>query len=76
MSRRLPALTARDVIRALERGGFFLHHARGGHRFYRHESNVHLRVTVSYHSGDLRRATLRSIIEQSGLTEEAFLALL
>jgi len=32
---RLPASTP-DVIRALERVGFFLDHSTGSHRYYRH----------------------------------------
>ena len=31
MSSRLPALTPRQVLRALQRAGFFVHHVRGSH---------------------------------------------
>lgn len=35
-----------------------------------------LRVTVPYHNKDLKPGTLKSIIEQAGLTVEEFLDLL
>ena len=37
MSRRLPACTGHDVLRALERGGFYVHHVKGSHHSLRHQ---------------------------------------
>lgn len=48
------------------------HHQTGSHLVLRKDSA--LRVTVPMHTGDLKRGTLRSIIRQSGLTLEQFLA--
>ncbi len=76
MSERLPALTSRTVLRALERAGFFVHHTSGSHCALRHPDRPHLRVVVPYHNRDLKRATLRSIIRQAEMTHEEFLALL
>jgi predicted RNA binding protein YcfA (HicA-like mRNA interferase family) len=36
MSRKLPVLTGEDVFRALGRGGFHVHHVKGGHHSLRH----------------------------------------
>ena len=36
MSRRLPACTGLDVLRALERGGFYVNHVKGSHHSLRH----------------------------------------
>jgi predicted RNA binding protein YcfA (HicA-like mRNA interferase family) len=67
---KLPSLKPRQVIRALERAGFTLRKSKGSHRTYAKGS---LRVTVPYHSTDIRLGTLRSIIEQAGMTIEEFL---
>ena len=76
MSRRLPAVKPRQVIRTLVRAGFFVHHVKGSHYALRHSGNPRVRVTVPYHNNDLKRSTLKSIIEQARLTVEAFLDLL
>jgi len=76
LSPTLPVLTARAVVKALERGGFFIHHSSGSHVQLKHRDHPELRVTVPYHTGDVPRGTLRSIIRQAGLTAEQFSALL
>jgi predicted RNA binding protein YcfA (HicA-like mRNA interferase family) len=76
MNGRLPALTARDVIRALGRAGFIVSRTSGSHCRLVHEKNPARKVTVPLHSGDLKRGTLRAIVAQSGLTVAEFLALL
>ncbi|MGO9486756.1 MAG: type II toxin-antitoxin system HicA family toxin [Rhodomicrobium sp.] len=69
---KLPALTARTVIAALEKAGFAVHHVTGGHHIMRHKNNVALRVTVPFHSRDLKTGTLRRIVKDAGLTVEEF----
>jgi len=76
MSGRLPALTSKDVVRALERTGFFVHHTTGSHCALRHRDRPELRVTVPLHGKDLKRGTLHAILKQAGLTSEEFLELL
>jgi predicted RNA binding protein YcfA (HicA-like mRNA interferase family) len=76
MSDRLPALTARDVIRALERAGFVVSRMSGSHCRLIHRNDPARKITVPVHSGDLRRGTLRGIIGQAGLTVAEFLELL
>jgi predicted RNA binding protein YcfA (HicA-like mRNA interferase family) len=76
MSRHLPSLRPREVLRALIRAGFFIHHSTGSHHILKHPDKALLRVTLPWHSKDLKRRTLVSIIEQSGYTIEAFLDLL
>ena len=75
MSRKLPALKAKDVLRALQRAGFTVHHTTGSHYILRHAEKS-LRVTLPLHNKDLKRGTLGSIIEQSGLTLDQFVELL
>lgn len=76
MSQRLPALRPRRVLRALQRAGFFIHHTTGGHHILKHPDKSALRVTLPFHNKDLKRRTLESIIEQTGLSVEDFLNLL
>jgi predicted RNA binding protein YcfA (HicA-like mRNA interferase family) len=76
MNPRLPALTPRRVLRALQRAGFFIHHTTGSHRILKHPDKPHLRVTVPVHTRDLKRRTLEAILEQAGLTAEEFRRLL
>jgi len=76
MSQRPPALKPREVLRALERAGFFVHHVSGSHYVLKHPEKPALRVTLPWHNKDLRRRTLTSIIEQSGYTTDEFLELL
>jgi predicted RNA binding protein YcfA (HicA-like mRNA interferase family) len=75
MSARLPALKAKDVLRALERAGFVLHHVAGSHYILKHPERA-LRVTLPWHKRDLKRGTLASIIDQAGLTDSEFAELL
>ncbi len=72
---RLPSLRPRVVINGLQRGGFTDVRIRGSH-YQLHNPASGRRVTVPYHSRDLTRATLSSIIHQSGLTAEEFMKLL
>jgi predicted RNA binding protein YcfA (HicA-like mRNA interferase family) len=76
MNQRLPALTARDVIRALERAGFVVSRTSGSHCRLIHASDPARKITVPVHSGDLKRGTLRGIVAQAGLTVPEFIALL
>ena len=72
MNQRLPALTARDVIRALER----VSRTSGSHCRLIHATNPTRKVTVPVHTGDLKRGTLRAIIAQAGFSVADFIALL
>ncbi len=71
---RLPVCKPVEVIRALQRAGFFLD-TTGSHRFFRHPSRTGI-VTVPFHRKDLKRATLKSILDQAGLSTEEFIRLL
>lgn len=64
MSRHLPSLQPREVLRAPTRVGFSIHHVPGGQR-----------VTLPWRGKDLKRKTLTTIIDQAGLTVEEFLKL-
>jgi predicted RNA binding protein YcfA (HicA-like mRNA interferase family) len=76
MNQRLPALTARDVIRGLERAGFVVSRTSGSHCRLIHATEPARKVTVPVHSGDLNCGTLRAIIAQAGFSVADFINLL
>jgi predicted RNA binding protein YcfA (HicA-like mRNA interferase family) len=77
MTARLPALRARDVVRALERAGFVVSRTSGSHCRLIHAETPARAVTIAIHGGrDIKAGTLHAIIRQAGLSVEEFLALL
>jgi Predicted periplasmic or secreted lipoprotein len=76
MSGRLPSLRPKEVLRALEKAGFYVHHISGSHYGLKHPKDGRLRVTLPWHHKDLKRGTLGSIVKQAGLTTQQFLELL
>ena len=74
--RRLPALAADDVVRALERAGFRVHRIKGSHHHLRNPERPRARPVVPMHRGDLPPGTLRAIIQQAGLSLDEFVDLL
>jgi predicted RNA binding protein YcfA (HicA-like mRNA interferase family) len=69
---RLPRVTAKRVLRALLRSGFFIHHQTGSHVNLRHHSKSHLHVVIPFHGGELAPKTIKSILVQAELTVEEF----
>ncbi len=76
MANRLPSLRPREVIRALEKAGFRLHHVTGSHYYFRRPQQPGPLVVVPFPSKELKRGTLLAIVEQTGLTTEEFGSLL
>ena len=73
---RLPQVTSRKLLAALQRGGFVIERIKGSHHFLRHTDNPERRTVVALHSGDIPQGTLRDILKQAGLSRESFLKLL
>jgi len=76
MTDRLPSLTARQIVRALERAGFTVARTTGSHCRLVHSGDPARKVTVPIHGGDLPRGTVRAIIAQADMTVAEFLELL
>ena len=76
MTDRLPSLRPKEVIRALQRAGFFVARTSGSHCRLIHQTDPARKVTVPVHNNDLKRGTLRAIIAQAGLTIAEFIKLL
>ena len=75
MSKRLPVVKPREVIRALEKAGWRVHRQKGSHVSMYKEGVPNL-VVVPLHMRDLPKGTLHGILEDAGLTIEQFLKLL
>jgi predicted RNA binding protein YcfA (HicA-like mRNA interferase family) len=76
MNPQLPILKPREVIRALQRAGFYIHHQTGSHVQIKHPQKPWLRITVPFHRRDLPKPIVRSIVRQAELTMQEFLDLL
>jgi len=70
---KLPAVKPAEIIRVLEKTGFYRVRQRGSHLQMKRGN---LLVTIPIHSGDLNPGTLRSILRQAKLEIEEFLKLL
>ena len=73
MSPALPVVPGAQVVAALRKGGFERVSQRGSHVKLRAEDG---RVVIVPMHRELAIGTLRSVIRQSGLSVEEFLALL
>jgi predicted RNA binding protein YcfA (HicA-like mRNA interferase family) len=71
---RLPAISGRECIRALEKTGFVAIRQKGSHVFMRREDPFAQTVVPDHKTLD--RGTLRGIIRQAKMTVDEFLALL
>ena len=71
----LPAVSGRDVVKAVAKIGYVVDRQRGSHMILRHESPPHRRLTVPDHT-EIAKGTLRAIIRQAGLTVNEFMDLL
>ncbi|MEK9185729.1 MAG: type II toxin-antitoxin system HicA family toxin [Patescibacteria group bacterium] len=73
---KLPRIPSVVVIKVLRKAGFYEFHQSGSHIQFKHFSKIQLRITIPYHKKDLAPKTLKSIIEQAGMTVDEFIGLL
>ena len=73
MSKKLPILSGREIIKALVKIGFIPVRQKGSHVFLRHIDGR--RTVVPLHD-EVNMSTLMDIVEQTKLTKEEFLKLL
>jgi predicted RNA binding protein YcfA (HicA-like mRNA interferase family) len=76
MSDKLPVISGRECIKALEKTGFFIARQKGSHITLRRQEPPPTRTVVVPDHKELDRGTLRSIIRQAGLSVEEFVDLL
>jgi predicted RNA binding protein YcfA (HicA-like mRNA interferase family) len=69
-------LTAGELVRILERGGWKVVRQKGSHCRLEHPQRPQNGVTVAIHAGrDIPEGTLRAILSRAGLTRGQFEAL-
>jgi predicted RNA binding protein YcfA (HicA-like mRNA interferase family) len=72
---RLPALTAKDIVKAIRKEGFIFNRQKGSHALYKHPDGRF--VTVPMHRGEvIGRGLLRKILNDLKISREKFLKLL
>ena len=64
---KLPALTAKTVIKILEKSGFVLKRISGSHYVFVHPETKK-RVIVPYHNKEVAKGTLLQILEDAGIS--------
>jgi len=72
---RLPNVTPRQVIAALQKTGFEIDHQTGSHVILYRPVDTR-RVVVPYHNRDLGRGLTLRIIKSADLTRDEFIKLL
>jgi predicted RNA binding protein YcfA (HicA-like mRNA interferase family) len=76
MSRHLPSLSGRQLVRALQRSGFVLLRQKGSHvTMQKRSSEGYWRTVVPLHR-EIRPGTLSDILNQTGLSKEELAELL
>lgn len=72
---KIPVIKPKELIRVLQKLGFFKHHQVGSHAQFKHPDGH--RITVPIHSGkDLKRKILKGIIDDLEMEVEKFISLL
>ena len=75
--RRFPVLSGKAVVKALGRAGFKIRRVRGSHYVMAKPGPEPKIVSVPVHGNEpLAKGTLAGIVEESGLSDEQFIALL
>ena len=73
---KLPAVSGREMLRALERAGFEFERQRGSHAVLINRERGRVAVVPMHGGKDLPPGTLRGILRQAGLTADDLRALL
>ncbi|MBI3342825.1 type II toxin-antitoxin system HicA family toxin [Candidatus Gottesmanbacteria bacterium] len=72
----IPVISARKLIKVLQKKGFVLHRVSGSHHVFIRKTDQ-LSVSVPVHAGhDLGRGITRSILKDAEITQEEFLRFL
>jgi len=67
----LPSFKPREIEKILLENGFYVKRQVGSHRTY-YNSKTNKIAIIPFHSKDIPKGTVRSIIKQSGIEEKVF----
>ena len=70
MSRRLPAISGKQLVKALERAGFKVMRQRGSHVSMEKRAAEQVFKTVVPQHREIRSGTLSDILRQTGLSKD------
>ena len=72
MSAKLPAVTAKQLIKVLESRGWYLKRTRGSHHYFRHPA-IPDAIAVPVHGcRDVKPGLLLHILKTAGISREEF----
>ena len=72
---KLPVIKVQKLLKTLKKIGFVEYHRAGSHIQLRHSDGR--RVTLPFHKGkDIRRGTMRGILNDIGISVEDFIKVL
>ncbi len=67
MPPKLPVITSKKLIKALQRAGFYIERQRGSHISLCHHSKPDLLVLVPFHNTDLKKGMLKRILKDADM---------
>lgn len=71
MSEKLPRVTAKEMIKIVEKLGFRFSRQSGSHKIHKNDEGK--RVTIAYHSGKiLHPKIVKSILVDAGISVDEF----
>ncbi len=72
---KLPVVSGKEVIKALNKADYIFDHQKGSHIILRLSKEPYRRIIIPNHK-EISKGTLRSIIRECGLTIDEFISLL
>jgi predicted RNA binding protein YcfA (HicA-like mRNA interferase family) len=72
---KLPVVSGQDLVRALTKTGFEVHHQKGSHIILKQTVSPFARLSVPNHK-ERKRGLLLSLLRDAGITREQFVQLL
>ncbi|HJY62992.1 MAG TPA: type II toxin-antitoxin system HicA family toxin [Ignavibacteria bacterium] len=72
---KLPVVSGKETIKALQKIGYQFDHQKGSHIILRQDSYPFRRLTIPNHK-EISKGTIRSIIKQAGLSVDEFISLI
>ncbi len=73
---KLPVLSAREVIKALEKDGFKELRQKGSHISLYKKSGNKTYLTIVLNKKEIKKGTLLGILKKAGISKEKFIELL
>lgn len=77
MGKKVPRITAAELIKVLEKLGFEFIRSSGSHRIYKKKGETTKRIVLPFHSGKIiHPKIIKDILKITNLTSESLLELL